>query len=919
MGFRRRTDFDAEIKAHLELEEAELRAAGMSEDEARRTARLRFGEPTLARERGADGLMFRWLGTLWQDLCYGARLFRRSPGFTLTAAFVLSLGIGANTALFSIVYALFVPSLSVPAAEELGFFAERNGGTHLGPFEPEAADFFERHGQGLARFTRHFVRSGLSLVVGDRQERVNVELVDGRYFDVVGVPMSAGRPLGLPDGHPSNPTPSAVVSHRLWIRLMNADAQAVGRTILLDEQPIVVVGIAGPGFKGLSDPTQPVDCWVVPTEADGIGFSQLLFRLLPDTQFGEMTAMVRSTTPDYQRERWERRPAAERHQAPADFLQRLPFQVFRATHVTDPMFPDRRTIPAAVLTGLFAVVVLVWLIATTNVSGLLIARGAARTGELCVRRALGASRLRITGQIVTETGLLAAVGSVAGLVLAAGLVALFVAYAPPSLAMAVELDWRMALVSAGLALVAGLAVGLAPAFQAARMNVIAGLGGGSRTATPSERRISRWILVPQVAGTAALLIVAAVHTRTLGGVELSPGFDAVGVQSMPVSLRVKNSGLRFLDGLSTPPDVRRREADAQRQRLALYKQGLLERARGLPGVIACGLVSRLPLPPFPLGAVRPPIILREDYEAGIAPVGSAPTVVATSGYFEAMGITFRRGRTFSETGFHDGVREAILSASLARDVGHGRDILGRFAAFLDGRNEKGMVWYEVVGIVNDVETIATVESAAFAGPLRKPRVSAPADSLVYIALPQDWSMGASYLVARGRDDRVPDSQALRAAALSVDSTADVFSIRPLAERVAEAHYPRRLAALILLSAGLVGLFLAVVGLYGAVSYAAVQRQHEVGVRAALGATRRQLSALLVRDGAKVLLLGTLAGLALGVAALRLTAAMYPDLPEVDGVSFIVVPLLLGLVVLTACFIPARRAARTDPAKVLRGE
>jgi predicted permease len=919
MHFRRRKDFDAEIQSHLEHEEAELRAAGMSAERAKRLAQIRFGNPIATRERLGDGTWRRAGEVLWRDLRYGARLLRRSPGFTVAAALVLAVGIGVNAALFSIVHALFVPSLSVPTPEQLGVFTQRNGSFALGPFEPEAADFFEEHGQELASFTRHFVRSGLSLLVGDRQERVNLELVDGRYFEVVGVPMSAGRPLGPADGRPSNPMPAAVVSHRLWTRLLDADAQALGRTILLDEQPILVVGIAAPEFKGLSDPTRPVDCWVVPTEADGIGYSQLVFRLLPGRQFSEMVAMVRTTTPEYQRERWARRSSAPPDETGTAFLQRLPFQVFRATDIADPMFPDRRPISTAVLTGLFAVVGLVWLIAATNVSGLLMARGATRTGELCVRRALGASRLRILGQLLSESVLLAAVGGLAGLALAASLVALFIAYAPPSLGMDIELDWRMALVSAALAVAAGLAVGLTPALRAARMNVLAGLGSGPRTGTRSERRLSRWILVPQVAGSAALLVVAAVHARTLGGVELSPGFDSAGGQSMQVSLRVSSPGLRFFDVPSLPPDVRQREADVRRQRLARYKQGLLERVGTLPDVVAYGLVSSLPLPPFPLGAVRPPVILREDHEAGIAHAAAAPTVVATSGYFDAMGMSFRRGRTFSETGFHDGVRETVLSASLARDVGRGRDIIGRLVAFLDGRNDKGMVWYEVVGIVNDVRTIPTVESTEIGESLVKRRVSGPADSLSYIALPQDWGMGAGYLVARGRDDRVPDPQALRAAALSVDPTADVFSVRPLAERVAEAHYPRRLAALILLSAAMVGLLLAVVGLYGAVSYAAAQRQREVGVRAALGATRRQLAALLVADGAKVLLAGTGVGLGAGIALLRLTAAMYPDLPSVDAVSLIGVPIALGAVVLAACLIPARRAAAMDPANVLRGE
>lgn len=899
-------DFSNEVRAHLEHEEAELRAAGMSTDEARAEARRRFGSPTRAIEEVREAHPMRVLETLWQDVKYGVRLMRRSPAFSITAALVLSLGIGVNTALFSIVNALFFKPLPVEAPEELFYLYTKNeAGQVMASFDQTMFEYFASRAPDLADYTGHWgVRMPFS--VDGETEVVSGEWVRGNYFDLLGVRAQLGRILGPSEDDPANPVIGIVISDRLWNRRFKRDPDVIGRQVRIRYFTATIVGVAEPGFDGLSDPWNPSAFWASGLQMYGAEYGRPAIgyiggpigRLRPGVSFAEVQAFFAATLPQWKQERLDfyRTRTASQFEDTRRRMMALQVPIYRAVDTRMPFDPESRLIPPAMLAGMIAVVGLVLLIATANIAGLLLARGVTRTGEVAVRRALGAGGTRVTRQLLTESVLLAFAGGALGLAIATTLVGIFRAYTPSRFAVDVPVDVRVLLFAVAVCVGAGILVGLAPALQAARVNVLEALGSGIVGARVVRARLRHWIVVPQVALSLVLLLIAAVHVRALLKIERGDrGYR-------PDNAVVLNIG-RWERQRPYPAPRETQEAQANTARV--FSRAVLERVGNVPRVGAYALADRLPMT---AGNTDLKSVLTQDaYNAGLAPEASATMNIVSDGYFDAMGMRVIRGRSFDE---RDAPYEmfqphvAVVSESVARTLWPAGDPIGQSFTFVAENPGERINWLTVIGIVNDVEPV--LDDA-----VERPRV--------YVSVVQQWRPSPYYLIVRGAGDQSALIRDVKAAVIGADAFAEVSRVQTVDQIVGEILYPRRIAAGVLTTGGLIGLLLACIGLYGVMSYSLAQRMREIGIRTTLGAERGDILALVLREGAHVVGLGAAAGTLLALLALRLTAGLLPDVPVVDLASLVGVPAVLAVVVGTACYVPARRAASIDPARVLRGE
>jgi putative ABC transport system permease protein len=899
-------DFAAEVRAHLDLEEARLRDEGLSAEEAHRRARLAFGNPVLATEHVYEASRWRGLERLWQDVRYGARLMRRSKRFTLVAMLVLSLGIGVNTALFSIVSALFFRPLPVERPGELVYFYSVNQyGQVLAGISPDQQKAFRSAGADLLDFTGHW-RVSQTLSVDNDTELASGEWVEHNYFDVLGVKPVLGRLLGPAEDDPANPEVGIDISYDLWTGRFRADPNVLGTSIRVGERYATIIGVMGPGFRGLSDPFRPTEYWEGLQGYVGHGIrpyaDALIARMKPGVTFPMVQAFVDAETPVIREQRLDRLDPAAANRF-GDIIRRQRFEVRRAVAVDMPFNPDAQIVPTKVIVAVTMVVALVLFIATANIAGLLLARGVTRTGEIAVRRALGAGGLRLVRQLVTESVLLSVGGGVFGVALAVNLVTLFEKDTPSTFAVDVPLDWRVLLFAVGICVGAGVLVGLAPALQALKVNVFEALGSGIVGARHLRRRLRHGIVVPQIALSLVLLLVAGVHVRALLKIELA---DLGYRPDHAVVLRIDRWEPRqyaFMDFRQTADD-RQKAENEEAAKIRTFNRAVLRRVANVPGIAAFGLVDALPLSPCDPSELQS-VISQDAQMSGDATSVDVVRTMVSDGYFDAMGITPRQGRTFDGRDVLYGEGVAVVSASVARNLWPKGDALGKLVAFepAAGATDQKLDWLKVVGVVGDVRPVLGDGRA-------EPRV--------YVSVLQQWSGGASNLVVRGRNvDQSDTLRALKAAVVGADTYGEVLSVQTLPQVVGDILYPRRIASGILVVAGLIGLALACIGLYGVVSYSVAQRLRELGIRATLGASRRQIMALVVREGTAAIGLGCAAGFVLALTALRVTAGLIPGVPPVDLPTFVGAPLSLAAVVVLACYLPARRAARLDPMHILR--
>jgi putative ABC transport system permease protein len=822
------------------------------------------------------------------DFRYAVRTLTTARGFTLVAVSVLALGIGLNTALYSIVYSVFFRPLPVHEPDRLVYVYWMFGRSQqIGPIAFRHVDFFRDHDEPFADVTAH-VAGAARFTADGETEQIRGEKVLANYFDLLGVKPTLGRAFTTADDSPGDGDGAIVIAHSLWMRRFGGDPGVLGTKIRLNdwssERHFTIVGVMGEGFKGVTGPWTPSQYWVTFGQSidDPRRFSaNAIGRVKPGITLGQAQAIVETRGAQLLR---PGSPYRERYLA-------LP-----ANSVRIPSDPTASVVPARLAATMLVVVGLVLLIAGANIAGMLSARGVGRAGEIAIRSVLGASTRRLVRQLLTESVLLSTAGGLLGLIVARWILGVFRRYTPPDYAVDVAMDPRVLLLTAGLCVVVGVLIGVAPALRATRTDLLAFLPGtASSITTRGTGRLRHWVVIPQVGLSLVLLLAAGFHIRSLMAIELANlGYD-------PRNVVVLNAGLRLPPGerVGGPrsPDVAEKRAARSR---AFYRQ-IVAGIAAIPGTGGTAVTSRLPLNPPEMSGWN--VIAHEAFLAGDAEGLPTARTHVSPGFFRTLGIGFVEGRDFDDRDSRTSPRVAIVSQELARRLWPGRSAIGRSIApknNFPGPGDK-TEWHEVVGVVGDLDPIIREQAER---------------RHVYLNLGQDWQPQFSSVLARVPGDRPSTVHDVRQAVLGADALAEVYRIQTVEQAIAAILYPRRLAAAILGASGAIGMLLAAIGLYGVIAYAVAQRVQEIGVRMALGADRRDVERLVIREGIAMLAAGTACGLALTYAALRVTAR-YVTLPQLDAGVWLTVPLALAAVILLACYIPARRASRLDPMAALR--
>ena len=870
-----------EIRFHLEMAAERLEAQGVEPGEARRRAAVALGGAARVREEATDARGGRWLADLGRDTRYALRQLGHARGFAAVTVLTLALGIGANTALFSVIEGVLLRPIPFARADRLAVLWEtdRVSGTTREPASwPDYVDFSRdsRTFASLAALTG--LESSYTPARGEPQ-RLSTMAVTHSYFPLVGVTAMRGRTFTAEEDVPGGAL-VVLLGERFWRARFDADPGVIGETIRLDDVPRQVVGIVPTGsdfgldqlharadYHGAYSGVGDVAVWI-PLQASEQSYPR-------DTHpFLVLGRLTDATTLSL---------AGEEVKGIADGLeQRYRSNTARGVDVEslgDVVFAPVRP----VLYLLLGAVALVLLVACVNVANLFLARGAARMREVAVRSALGASVVRLGRQFVVEALLLSVAGGAVGVALAwIGLRALLV-FAPAELPRVDEIgiNTPVLLATLGVSLVVGLAFGLVPTLQALRVDVNETLKGESRggTAGVGRRRLREGLVVTELALSVTLVLCAGLLVRSVSQVlHVDPGFEATGVVKAEFTL----PEARY------PRDYRRYPDWPATQR---FTAELLQRVGSLPGVQSVGLASAHPLD---VGFTNSFVVVGREAEARDWPEISVRQV--SPGYFTTMGTRLVRGRLLEAGDDATAPRVVVINdAAVARYFGD-RDPIGEEIKFWG-------ITRRIVGVIGDER---------FKGP------ASPAPPAVYAALSQAPATSGALLV---RSTRNADELAteLRRAFGEVDPQLAVYGVEPLSRTLLDSLGTRRFATLVLGAFAALTLVLALVGIHGVLSYATSQRTREIGIRLALGATRREAAGTVVRGGVLLAAVGTAIGLAGAAGASRFVSGLLFGVTRSDPLTYIAVAGLVLVAAVTATAVPALRAARVLPTEALRLE
>ena len=872
-------ELDDELRFHLELETEKHIASGMPPDDARRRAQLEFGSVQSYKEESRSLWGFQWVEHALLDLRYATRRLRQRPGFALAVIGVLALGVGATTAMFSAVDAALLRPLPFTRPEELVTLRNVN--------IPTSRSFGKSAAYGMIDITDAatmndlftdagaFAAGGLNISDPERPLRVAVGVVTANFFDLLGVRPARGRAF-LPEEGVPGATPVAVISHALWHRHFSG-GEIEGATIPLNGIRHRIVGVMprGFGFPNESDLWIPLS--VPLSDASYEAFrgwipSQTFARLAPGLTVDVASARLL--------ERWQQRlpaPVPGRPPSPVvewvDEIRRLG----AATSLQTDLVGDRRT-PLLVLLGATG---LLLLIACANVMNLMLSDGTSRQREIAVRHVLGASRGRVIRQLLAESVLLALAGSAAGVALAPVALGVMRAMLPEDLAgvAPAQVDVRVLAFAAVLALITGIAFGLLPALRTTRGNTGTVIKGGSGRGATAERsgKTRRLLVGAELALTLMLLVGAGLMLRSFRNLmRVDLGMQPEAVATAEITIPESAGGHQ----------VRVRKINA-----------ILDRLRATPGVEAAGAVNDLPLRGG--GGFG----FQVNAEGGSADPAAKPKMarqlLATGGYFDALGIPLLRGRTFTPADDSLAPRVAIISESLARAVWPDADPLGkRF-----GTRGHMTDLFTVVGVVADI---------------RESSVDGEPEPQMY--MPLDWaSVGDVAFVARGALPRDVLMNRMAAAVRAADPAQAVYNVRAMEDVIRASVAPRRTQTVLIGSFAAVALILSAFGVYAVVAYGVTQRARELGIRSALGATRANLMALVAGEMFRVTIVGVIVGLVGAWMLARVLKGLVYGVDVHDLTTFVAVPVVLAAAAGIATLLPARRATQVDPIEVIRVE
>ena len=885
-----------ELQFHLECRARDLIArGGLSPAEAMRLARLEFGSVEKYKEEARQSLGLRLFDELRGDLRYAFRTFGRSKGFTAAAIATLALGIGANTAVFSVVDALLLRELPVKNPEELVVFdwlrtadsmvAGYSGYGRTGPtpglgvrtsFSAVTVERFRGHSATLSDVFA-FSPAGTLNVGADRQaDTASGLFVTGNYFAGLGVRAFVGRTLSASDDRPEA-EPVVVISHRYWRRRFASDPNVVGKTIDVNRSPVAIVGVTPEGFDGprmseSSDITLPLAmaARLSPTgraRPVSTWWLQMMGRLQPGVSREQALAELQATFADTVREGWAARPP----DTPNPARSQLPQLRVRP----GARGPDGPRIDAQqILSAVFAVVAAILLIGCVNLATLLLVRASARHHEVAVRLTLGASRWRVVRQLMTETLLLAMIGGVIGAILA-WWGKEFMLWLPARETPIVDarIDPRVLAFTALLSAVTGLLFGIGPALRATRRDLGPSLKTRAQKESITRGVATKSLLAAQLAISLVLLVGAGLLVRTLytlGKVDV--GFNADNL----LVFRIDPAG----------------QSNGSFRTFDLYDR-IMAAIEAVPGVQAATMSVM-------------PLIARNEWEEAVQPDGTslprnAFIQVVRWNFLETMGIPLVAGRDLSAADTQGRPRVAIVNETMARQLFGERAPVGRHFQFVNGHDRD--VPIEVVGVARDSKYASLEQQVP--PTLFMPHAQAPPSEMT--------------VEVRTTSDPMTVASAIRDAVRETDPTVALAGMTTQRQQIAETiGKPRAFAALTSI-AGVIALLLACVGLYGIVSYEAIRRTREIGIRMALGARRSEVLLLVMRQTVVVVTIGAGIGTALALASSRLIESLLFGIAPSDPFAIGSALALLIAVALAASYLPARRASRLDPTQALRYE
>jgi putative ABC transport system permease protein len=858
-------EFDEEIKAHLRLLAERYVREGMSEAEAARAARLQFGNVTLLQEVNREMRGIRLIETLVQDLRFGARMLIRKPVFTLIAVLTLALGIGANTAIFSVVHTVLLRPLPFPEPERLVVLATGDVGAtyRTGVAYPDYVDWRER--TQSYEDTACFLNASFNLIGVEPPVAVPGRRVNWNFFRLLGVKPQLGRVFAEADDK-AGAAPTAIISHGLWREKFGGDPAVIGKTIRLGGDPFEVIGVLPPGFELLrrDEIFVPLGLWFTPDHNIMKRSNQFPLYVLARLKRGVTEQQARAEL------------VAVTAQLGREYPTTNVTRSGSVVGVADLQVENVRP----VLLVLLGAVGCVLLIACVNVANLMLVRAAGRERELAVRLALGAGRGRIVRQLLTESLLIAALGGAAGLLLGAWGISSLTALVPPDLLQLdqVRLNQTILLFTLGVSVLTGLLFGLLPALHAARTDLNASLKEGGRSvAGAAWERARKALLVVEVALALVLLVGAGLMLRTLHQLtRVDPGFNTENLLAVQFALPGRIYNIE--------------------RRLAFFRE-CRARVEALPGVRAAAFAMSVPIEGGNWGS---PFMVSDKPVPRPGEFAVGAFIPISSNYFEAMGIRLVAGRAFSEAEMSDTPPVTVVSETLARRMWPDENPIGK--RLRQGNAESQAAWREVVGVVADVKMYGVT-------------VDAPIQ--IYLPLAQRNSPNVG-LVVRTAGDPLALASTVAKSIHGLDKDLPVRG-RSMDQLMGNEIARQRLTLVLLMGFAVVALLLAAVGIYGVISYSVTQRTHELGIRMALGARPRDVLRLVVKQGMIFSLVGVAIGLIASFAFTRSMNNLLFGVSATDPLTFTVIALVLTVSALLACWIPARRATKIDPLQALRHE